>query len=501
MGSISCLSSYGLIFKKGKESRNGSSMFPCNGLRAVEIKHLGSARFEIKGLIPSSVFSANNLFSIAKCGRIKAMASPTVSAPKRETDPKKRIVITGMGLVSVFGNDVDTFYNKLLDGVSGITPIDKFDASEYPVRFAGQIRDFSSKGYVEDKDDRCLDNTWKYCLVAGKRALDDAGLGTEVLETMDKTRMGVVVGSGMGGMSSLSNGIKALIQEGYRKIPPFTVPYSINNMGSALLAIDTGLMGPNYSISTTCATSNFCFVAAANHIRRGDADVMVAGGAESIINPLAVAGFVACRAMSQRNDEPQKASRPWDKNRDGFVVGEGAGVLIMESLEHAMKRGARVVAEYLGGYVTYDAYHMTNPRPDGLAVSSCIIKSLVDAGVAPEEVNYVNAHATSTTVGDLAEVNAIKKAFRNTSEIKMNATKSMIGHALGAAGGLEAIVTIKAINTGWLHPTINQDDLDPEVTIDTVPNVKKQHEINVAISNSFGFGGHNAVVVLAPFKP
>ncbi|XP_011082304.1 3-oxoacyl-[acyl-carrier-protein] synthase I, chloroplastic-like [Sesamum indicum] len=493
MAAIASASSSGLILEKsGKSSaRNGVSMFQYNGLRAVETMHVGSTGIRTTGFISTS----------SKWGRIKAMASPTVSAPKRETDPKKRIVITGMGLVSVFGSDVDTFYNKLLDGVSGITPIDRFDASEYSVRFSGQIRDFTSKGYIDGKSDRRLDDVWRYCLVSGKRALDDASLSKDVLEKMDKTRIGVLVGSGMGGISAFSNGVEALVLKGYKKITPFFIPYSITNMGSALLAIDTGLMGPNYSISTACATANYCFFAAANHIRRGDADIMVAGGAESAITPAGVGGFIACRALSSRNDNPQEASRPWDKNRDGFVIGEGAGVLIMESLEHAVKRGANIIAEYLGGAVTCDAHHMTDPRKDGLGVSSCIIKSLQDAGVAPEEVNYVNAHATSTLAGDLAEVNAIKKVFKDTSEIKMNGTKSMIGHGLGAAGGLEAIATIKAITTGWLHPTINQYELEPEVTIDTVPNVKKQHEVNVAISNSFGFGGHNSVVVFAPFKP
>ncbi|GFP79311.1 3-oxoacyl-[acyl-carrier-protein] synthase i chloroplastic [Phtheirospermum japonicum] len=485
MGSIA--SSGFLIFKKSNITRNEAPLLLTN-------MQVGSACFEAKGYIP---------ISAAKCGKIKAMLSTptTISSPKREKDPKKRIVITGMGLVSVFGSDIDTFYNKLLGGVSGITPIDKFDASEYSVRFAGQIRGFSSDGYIDGKNDRCLDDCWRYCLVAGKRALDDAGLSEQVLETMDKTRMGVLVGSAMGGMTAFSNGVEALVRYGHKKITPFFLPYSITNTGSALLAIDTGLMGPNYSIATACATANHCFFAAANHIRRGDADVMVAGGTDAAIIPTGVGGFIACRALSQRNDEPQKASRPWDKNRDGFVIGEGAGVLIMESLDHAMKRGANIVAEYLGGATTCDAHHMTDPRSDGLGVSSCIIKSLQDANVAPEEVNYINAHATSTLAGDVAEVNAIKKVFKNTSQIKMNGTKSMIGHGLGAAGGLEAIATIKAINTGWLHPTINQYNLEPEVTIDTVPNAKKQHEVNVAISNSFGFGGHNAVVVFAPFKP
>ncbi|XP_047965919.1 3-oxoacyl-[acyl-carrier-protein] synthase I, chloroplastic-like [Salvia hispanica] len=437
--------------------------------------------------------------SAARHGKkIKAMAS---SSPKRETDPKKRIVITGMGLVSVFGSDIDVYYNKLLAGESAISLIDRFDTSDFTVKIAGQIRGFSSEGYVNGKDDRRLDDCWRYSLVAGKRALDDAALGEQIVHTMDKARMGVVVGTALGGLTSFSKGMEGLVGKGHREITPFFIPNVTSNIGSALLAIDTGFMGPTYAIEAACATANHCFVAAANHIRRGDADVMVAGGTEAAVIPVGIGGFIACRALSHRNHDPHKASRPWDIHRDGMVMGEGAAVLIMESMEHAMKRGARVYAEYLGGAVTCDAHHITNPHPDGLVVASCIIKALEDAGVAAEEVNYVNAHATSTPAGDLAEVKAIMKVFNNTTHLKMNATKSMIGHALGAAGGLEAIATIKAINTGWLHPTINQDELEGEVTIDTVPNVKKQHQINVAISNSFGIGGHNSVVVFAPFTP
>ncbi|KAL8200996.1 hypothetical protein R6Q57_012335 [Mikania cordata] len=366
--------------------------------------------------------------SASKSRSIKAMAALTISPPKRETDPKKRVVITGMGVVSVFGNDVNTFYEKLLEGQSGITLIDKFDASSFTVRFAGQIRNFSSVGYIDGKNDRRLDDCWRYCLVAGRKALDDANLGHQILETIDRTRIGVLVGSGMGGLTTFYNGVEALIQKGFKKITPFFVPYTITNMGSALLAIDAGLMGPNYSISTACATANYCFYAAANHIKREEADIMVVGGTEAAVNPTGVGGFIACRALSQRNDAPHKASRPWDQDRDGFVIGEGAGVLIMESLEHATKRGANIVAEYLGGAITCDAHHMTDPRKDGLGISSCITKCLEHAGVSPEE------------------------------------------------------------------------NLEPEVDIDTIPNVKKKHEVNVAISNSFGFGGHNSVVAFAPFK-
>ncbi|KAG6419326.1 hypothetical protein SASPL_121543 [Salvia splendens] len=393
-----------------------------------------------------------------------------------------------MGLISVFGNDVDAYYEKLLAGESGITLIDRFDASKFPTRFGGQIRGFKADGYIDGK----------------KRS--EIGRLFEI----DKVRAGVLVGTGMGGLSVFSDGVQALIEKGHRKITPFFIPYAITNMGSALLAIDLGLMGPNYSISTACATSNYCFYAAANHIRRGEADLMVVGGTEAAIIPIGLGGFVACRALSQRNDDPKTASRPWDQDRDGFVMGEGAGVLVSYGkLEHAMKRDAPIIAEYLGGAVTCDAYHMTDPRADGLGVSSCILDALQDAGVSPEEVNYINAHATSTIVGDLAEINAIKK----TSHFFM-LFQSMIGHCLGAAGGLEAIATVKAITTGWLHPSINQFNPEPSVEFDTVANEKKQHEVNVvrrfpalipyvhhSISNSFGFGGHNSVVAFSAFKP
>ncbi|KAI0496704.1 hypothetical protein KFK09_023028 [Dendrobium nobile] len=430
-----------------------------------------------------------------------AMAFPTIIAPKREKDPKKRIVITGMGLVSVFGTDTDEFYNKLLEGQSGISYIDRFDASSFAVQFGGQIRNFSSNNYIDGKRERRLDDCWRYCIVAARKALEDAQLGNEALNSVNKSRAGVLIGSGLGGLTVYSDGVDAFTGKSNKRITPFFIPYSITNMGSALLAIDTGLMGPNYSISTACATANYCFCAAANHIRRGEADLMVTGGTEAPILPIGIGGFIACRALSQRNNQPEKASRPWDKGRDGFVLGEGSGVLVMESLEHARRRDAIIIAEYLGGAINCDAHHMTNPRSDGLGVSSCIEKSLEDAGVSAEEVNYINAHATSSLAGDLAEVNAIKKVFKETSEIKMNATKSLIGHCLGASGGLEAIATIKAITTGWLHPTLNQYNLEPEVTIDTVADVKKNHEVHVAISNSFGIGGHNSVVVFAPFNP
>ncbi|KAJ7522248.1 hypothetical protein O6H91_18G003100 [Diphasiastrum complanatum] len=392
----------------------------------------------------------------------RASAPSAVMAPRRERDPKKRVVITGMGLASVFGNDLDVYYEKLLEGQSGVDIIDRFDVSKHSTKFAGQIRNFSMEGYIDPKVDSELDNCFRYCLVGGKKALEHAHLGIEQLNKIDKERVGVLVGTGMGGSTVFSEGVQSLIK-GNDHITPLFLPYTLTNMGSALLAIEFGFMGPNYSISTACATANFCFYSAANHIRKGDADIIVAGGTEAALVPAGLGGFAACRALSQRNSEPQTASRPWDKGRDGFVMGEGAGVLIMESLEHAMSRGAPILAEYLGGAITCDAYHMTDPRADGLGVSTCIRKALEDAGVSPEE--------------------------------------SMIGHCLGAAGGLEAIATIKGMITGWIHPTINQFNPEPSVTFDTVSKGKQQHEISVGISNSFGFGGHNSVVVFAPFSP
>lgn len=417
----------------------------------------------------------------------------------RETDPKKRIVITGMGLVSCFGNDYEKFYDELLGGKSGVIDIDRFDASAFPTRFAAQIQNFDNEGLIDAKNDRRLDAVLRYGLVAGNKALADAGLDAAGQENLDKTRAGMLISSGMGGITVFQDGVTNLVQKGYKRMSPFFIPYAITNMGGALLAIEHGWMGPNYSISTACATANYAFHAAANHMRRGEADIIVAGGIEAPINPTGLGGFVACRALSSQNKEPQKASRPWDKNRDGFVMGEGAGVLVMETLEHALKRGAKIHAEYLGGAITCDAHHMTEPRKDGLGVSSCIKLALQDAQIEPDAVNYVNAHATSTPAGDMAEVAAIQSVFTQRSHMKMNATKSMIGHCLGAAGGLEAIATIQAIKTGYVHPSLNQDDLEEGVDIDTVVGAKQAHDITVGISNSFGFGGHNSVVAFAPY--
>ncbi len=415
---------------------------------------------------------------------------------------RKRVVVTGMGIVSCFGTDVDFFYEQLLAGRSGVVPIKEFPCEEYPTRFAAVVQDFDTGEYIDKKQARRIDPFMRYAMVAGKKSLEMSGLTGEAFDRLDKTRCGVLIGSGMGGMITFSDGVETLITKGFKRLSPFFVPFIITNMGGALLAMDLGFMGPNYSISTACATSNNCIYSAAEHIRSGEADVMICGGSEAPVTPIGLAGFVACKALSERNDAPQQASRPWDKARDGFVMGEGAGVLVLESLEHAQARGATILAEYLGGAVSCDAYHMTNPREDGLGVSLCIEKALADAGIAKEEVNYINAHATSTPVGDMCETAAIKRIFgSHLDQIKMNGTKSMIGHGLGAAGGLEAIATVKAILTGMVHPTINLTDPEEGTFgIDLVPNVAKPHKVRAALSNSFGFGGHNSVILFGPFS-
>ncbi len=414
---------------------------------------------------------------------------------------KKRIVVTGMGLVSCFGNDVAHFYEELLAGKSGIVPISQFPCEDYPTRFAGSVRDFDVGDYMDKKQARRVDPFIRYTMVAGKKALEMAGLGADKLSPLDKKRCGIVIGSGMGGMSIFYDGVETVLTKSYKRLTPFFVPYIITNMGGALLAIDLGFMGPNFSISTACATSNFCIHAAAEQIQSGKADLMLCGGAEAPINPIGLAGFVAIGALSTKNEDPTKASRPWDQQRDGFVMGEGAGVLVLESLEHALARGAPIYAEYLGGAINCDAYHMTSPREDGEGVALCMEEALAEAGVAKEAVNYINAHATSTPAGDLCEIEAIRKVFgAHAKNIKINATKSMIGHCLGAAGALEAIATIQAIQTGQLHPTINLDNPEPATAeLDLVANAPKPHSIQVALSNSFGFGGHNSTLVFAPY--
>ena len=412
---------------------------------------------------------------------------------------KKRIVITGLGIVSCLGDDVDAFYDKLLAGVSGISKITRFPCDTYSTQFAGEITNFTSEPYLDKKQARRVDEDIAYGMVAGKKALEYAHLTGEAFDRLDKKRCGILIGSGIGGMRIFEENVLTCHQQGPRRVSPFLVPFLIPNMPGALLGIDLGFMGPNYSISTACATGNNAIIAAADHIRNGHADLMLCGGTEAPITSVGLAGFCACKALSTRNDSPTTASRPWDQGRDGFVMGEGAGVLVLESLDHALARGATILAEYLGGGISCDAHHMTEPRSDGEGVMLCLQNALKDAEIDASQVNYVNAHATSTKAGDMAELNAMKKVFSNPSKIAVNGTKSLIGHGLGAAGGMEAIVVVKAIKTGKLHPTKNLENPEPGIEFH-LPTKAEEWSIRAAVSNSFGFGGHNASLVIAPYQ-
>ena len=411
---------------------------------------------------------------------------------------KRRVVITGIGVVSCYGKDVKNFYNQLLEGKSGISPIENMECGQYPTRFAGEIKNFDAGEYVDKKQARRLDPFLLYSQVAGKRAIEDAMIN---LDTVDKSRCGILIGTGMGGMNIFQDGVHTIHNKGYRRLTPFFIPFIITNMASGLLSMDTGFTGPNYSVSTACATANYAIIAAARHVQRGDADIMVCGGTEAPITDVGLSGFSIIKALSTRNENPEGAARPWDKNRDGFVMGEGAGIFILEELEHAKARGAKIYGEYLGGAMNADAHHMTEPKSDGSGVADCIRKALEDGDIDPHRVNYINAHATCTPAGDLCEVRGIKSVFKDhCKDITMNATKSLIGHCLGAAGAMELIATLMAIETGKVHPTINMEEPEPDIEEFNIPTQAKEHKIDVAISNSFGFGGHNAVLAVAPYN-
>nr|GMD33650.1 3-oxoacyl-[acyl-carrier-protein] synthase II, chloroplastic-like [Ipomoea batatas] len=440
--------------------------------------------------------------SAHKGGILATATQPAMDVVTKEkpSTQERRVVVTGLGVASPLGHEPNEFYENLLEGVSGISEIEAFDCAQYSTRIAGEIKSFSTDGWVAPKLSKRLDRFMLFMLTAGKKALVDGGITDDVMDELDKKRCGVLIGSALGGMRIFSDAIEAL-RVSYKKMNPFCVPFATTNMGSAILSMDLGWMGPNYSISTACATSNFCILNAANHIIRGEADMMLSGGSDSVIIPTGVGGFIACRALSQRNNDPTRASRPWDSDRDGFVMGEGAGVLLLEELEHAKKRGATIYAEFLGGSFTSDAHHMTEPHPEGTGVVLCIEKAIANSGVCKDDVNYINTHATSTQAGDLTELQALLRCFGQNPELRINSTKSMIGHLLGAAGAVEAVATVQAIRTGWVHPNINLDN--PDEGVDTkvlVGSKKEQLDIKVALSNSFGFGGHNSSILFAPYK-
>jgi 3-oxoacyl-[acyl-carrier-protein] synthase II len=411
---------------------------------------------------------------------------------------RRRIVITGMGLVSCFGTDKEIFYDRLLQGESGVAPITEFQVDDLPTRFAAWVKDFEPEPYVDRKLARRGDPFLTYAVYAGKRALEDSGLLDEAARAhLDRKRCGVIIGSGMGGMTMYTDTVNALNEKGVKRVSPFFVPYIITNMGGALLAIDVGFQGPNYSISTACATGNYSVIAAAEHIRRGEADLMLAGGVEGSKTRVCLAGFVACRALSERNDDPKRASRPFDEEHDGFVLGEGGAVLVLEEYEHAKRRGAPIYAEYLGGKVSCDAYHITAALEDGSGQATCVRAALEDANVPLERVSYINTHATATKVGDEAELAGLRAVFEELSQKPLiNATKSMIGHALGGASALELIAAIMGMNRRVLHPTINLQRPIPGLLFDALADGPRECKVDVALKNSFGFGGHNSCVVL-----
>ena len=410
---------------------------------------------------------------------------------------RRRVVVTGLGIVSPVGSTVASAWESIVQGRGGIGPITRFDVSRFTTRIGGSVAGFDIDRYLSPKDARKMDAFIHYGIASASQAIEDAGL--EVTEA-NAHRMGVAMGAGIGGIETIERNYRAYLEAGEapRKISPFFVPGSIINMIAGNVSIANGMTGPNLSLVTACTTATHNIGIAARCIQYGDADVMVAGGAEMATTPLSLGGFCAARALSTRNDEPARASRPWDADRDGFVLGDGAGCLILEEYEHARARGAQIYAELAGFGMSADAHHITAPPESGAGAQQCMSNAIRDAGVAPEQVDYVNAHGTSTPLGDKAETTAIKLAFgAHARRLAVSSTKSMTGHLLGAAGGVEAIFCILAIRDGVLPPTINYDTPDPECDLDYVPNTARQANVRLALSNSFGFGGTNGTLLFS----
>ncbi|MFL6588548.1 MAG: beta-ketoacyl-ACP synthase II [Chthoniobacterales bacterium] len=411
----------------------------------------------------------------------------------------RRVVITGMGVVTPIGNDLETFWRNLQNGVSGIALIKAFDTSAYDCRIAGELKDFDPKNYFKNpKDVRRTDRYTHLAMAAAKLAMADSGVDVGKL---DRTRFGAIVSSGIGGLKTLEDQYTVLLTKGPSRVSAFTIPMLISNMASGLIAMEYGLQGPNFCIVTACATSNNAIGESWRMIKFGDADIFLAGGAEASIIPIGLAGFSAMKALSRRNDEPERASRPFDRDRDGFVMGEGAGVLVVEELEHAKARGAQIYCELTGYGLSADAHHMTAPPPDGEGAVRAMRMALKHARVTPEQIDYVNAHATSTGLGDICETRALKTVFGDhVRTVSISATKSMTGHLLGGAGAVETAACALAIRDSVIPPTINLENPDPECDLDYTANVAKQKKVRIAINNSFGFGGHNATLVAAEFN-
>ena len=409
---------------------------------------------------------------------------------------KRRVVVTGLGLVTPLGVGKDSVWTKILAGTSGIAPITRFDVSRHETKIAGEVKDFKPEEWVPHKEVKKMDLFIQYSLAATKIAMDDSGL---VMENEERDRVGVIVGTGLGGLPTIEKYHQVLMERGPDRITPFFIPMLIANLAPGQIAIQHGIKGPNLSIVTACATGGHCIGEASRIIQYGDADVCVAGGTEANLTPLTVGGFNAMKALSRRNEEPEKASRPFERDRDGFVVAEGAGIVIVEELEHALARGARIYAEISGYGYNGDAYHITAPAPEGEGFIRCMHMALKDAGISPHEVDYINAHGTSTDLNDAMETLAIKKVFGDKA-IPVSSTKSMTGHLLGAAGAIEAAFSILSIRDQICPPTINYENPDPACDLDYVPNVARKHDISVVMSNSFGFGGTNAVLIFRRFE-
>jgi 3-oxoacyl-[acyl-carrier-protein] synthase II len=408
---------------------------------------------------------------------------------------ERRVVITGLGVISPVGNDLPSFWESIKAGRSGISRFEAFDSAEFDCKIAGEVRGYDPvKFYTTPKDVRRTDRYTQFAVGAAKMALDDSGLD---LAATDLDRAGVMIGSGVGGLATMETQVSQMLNKGPSRTSPFMIPMMISNMASGFISMEHGLRGPNMAIVTACATANHCMGEAWRIIKFGDADVMLTGGSEACVVPVGIAGFTSMRALSLRNDEPERASRPFDKDRDGFVMGEGAGVIILEEYEHAKKRGARIYCELAGYGLTADAYHMSAPMPGGEGASRCMHMAMKHAKVDPSEVDYINAHGTSTPIGDICETKAVKHAFGDHArKLAVSSTKSMTGHLLGAAGAVEMAACVMAVRDSIIPPTINLDNPDPECDLDYVPNQAREQKVKVAISNSFGFGGHNSSVLI-----
>ncbi|MFA5524774.1 MAG: beta-ketoacyl-ACP synthase II [Tissierellales bacterium] len=411
---------------------------------------------------------------------------------------KKRVVITGLGIISPIGIGNTEFWDSLLCGKSGISQISRFDTEGFSTTIAGEVKNFEAEKYIDKKESKKMDRFTQFAVAASKLAIEDSGID---LDEINKERMGVIIGSGIGGLETFEEQHNRLIEKGPKRVSPFFIPMMIGNMAAGQISIILGAKGVNETIVTACASSTNAIGDAFKVIQRGDNDIVVTGGTEASITPMALAGFSSMKALSTNNLEPTKASRPFDKNRDGFVMGEGAGILILEELQHALKRGAKIYGEVIGYGATSDAYHITTPSEGGEGAARAMQMALEDGGVLPEEIDYINAHGTSTTYNDALETAAIKRVFKEHAyKLKISSTKSVTGHLLGAAGGIEACVCSLAIVNGYLPPTINYETYDEECDLNYIPNKGIFAEIDLVISNSLGFGGHNASIVIKRFR-